>query len=105
MSKSSIADILEVQRMVNKLDKRGKLAILHDLQKQGLEPLLNVPIELGRIERMSASSENVRADEPEMPIAVHEMRLKGKTITAATVEISTGTSAKVPTTYTEGGEK
>jgi len=37
MAKSSIADILEVQRLVGKLDKRGKLAILRDLQQQDLE--------------------------------------------------------------------
>lgn len=37
MAKSSIADILEVQRLISKLDKRGKLAILRDLQKQGVE--------------------------------------------------------------------
>lgn len=36
MAKSSIADILEVQRLISKLDKRGKLAILRDLQKQNL---------------------------------------------------------------------
>lgn len=41
MSKSSIADILEVQRLVGKLDKRGKLAILRDLLKQDLEPRAN----------------------------------------------------------------
>lgn len=38
MSKSSISDILEVQRLVSKLDRRGKLAILNDLLKQDLEP-------------------------------------------------------------------
>lgn len=38
MSKSSIATILEVQRAVNSLDRKGKLAILNDLKKQDLEP-------------------------------------------------------------------
>lgn len=36
MPKSNISDILEVQRLIGKLDKRGKLAILRDLQRQGL---------------------------------------------------------------------
>lgn len=44
MSKSSISDILEVQRLIGKLDKRGKLAILRDLQRQGLEPTLKEAI-------------------------------------------------------------
>lgn len=38
MSKSSMEDVIEATRIINKLDKRGKLAILRDLQKQGLEP-------------------------------------------------------------------
>lgn len=38
MSKSSIADILEVQRLISRLDRRGKQAILKDLMKQNLEP-------------------------------------------------------------------
>ena len=37
MAKSSIATILEVQRAVNSLDRKGKLAILNDLKKQDLE--------------------------------------------------------------------
>lgn len=36
--KSKMEAVIEATRIVNKLDKRGKLAILHDLQKQGLEP-------------------------------------------------------------------
>lgn len=42
--KSTIADILEVQRLISKLDKRGKLAILRDLQKQNLEPTPREPM-------------------------------------------------------------
>lgn len=38
MAKSSISTILEVQRAVNSLDRKGKLAILNDLKKQDLEP-------------------------------------------------------------------
>lgn len=38
MSKSSMEDVIEATRIVNKLDKRGKLAILNDLLKQDLTP-------------------------------------------------------------------
>lgn len=38
MPKSSIATILEVQRAVNSLDRKGKMAILNDLLKQDLTP-------------------------------------------------------------------
>lgn len=38
MPKSSIATILEVQRAVNSLDRKGKLAILNDLLKHDLSP-------------------------------------------------------------------
>lgn len=38
MAKSSMEDVIEATRIVNKLDKRGKLAILNDLQKQDLTP-------------------------------------------------------------------
>lgn len=37
MSKSNISDILEVQRLISRLDRRGKRAILNDLMKLGLE--------------------------------------------------------------------
>lgn len=37
MAKSKIEDIINATRIVNALDKRGRLAILRDLQAQGLE--------------------------------------------------------------------
>ena len=43
MAKSSMEDVIEATRIINKLDKRGKLAILRDLQKQNLfQPDLSV---------------------------------------------------------------
>lgn len=44
MPKSSVAMILEVQRAVNSLDRKGKLAILNDLMKQDLEPKKKEPV-------------------------------------------------------------
>lgn len=49
MAKSSMQDVIEAVRIVNKLDRRGKLAILRDLQRQGLEPTSKEPVVQGNI--------------------------------------------------------
>lgn len=44
MSKSSMEDVAAAVRIVNSLDKRGRLVILRDLQKQDLEPKKKEPV-------------------------------------------------------------
>lgn len=43
MAKSSMEDVAAAVRIVNALDKRGRLVILRDLQKQDLEPKKKEP--------------------------------------------------------------
>lgn len=74
--KSKMEDVIEATRIVNKLDKRGKLAILRDLQKQGLEVAKPV------VERRNFTASSVSG-----------------------IELITGTGAKVPVTYTQGEER
>lgn len=44
MAKSNMEMVAEAVRIVNALDKRGRLVILRDLMKQDLEPKSKQPV-------------------------------------------------------------